>query len=145
MTYFQTQDSANVDEMISYYETSMQSAIDQKYPLSVVTIAVPYYQQSGGQNEWSNVCGACKDLAYEENFCGGKEKGFNIVGKKANYEIGKRVRALRLGGVFPWVLDYDVSANDTSTCGDNNLFKWLKKGLSADGIAQVDTTVQFQI
>lgn len=143
MTYFKAPDGAHA---IDDYITSAQSPVSQGYPKSVVGIAIPYYEQSEGENEWTLVCPTCPNLAYEENFCkaaGSKSEdpGPNIVGKKANHDIGKLVKSMGLGGVFPWMLDYDVSPKDNNTCGDNSLFKWLKRGLIEGGTLRADETL----
>ena len=73
-------------------------------------------------------CGcSCKDLPAANNTCG--LNGPDVVGKQANYDIGRLVMQNGLGGVFPWVLDYDVAPSDRKQCGDNSLFKWLSKAL----------------
>ena len=73
-------------------------------------------------------CGcSCKDLPAANNTCG--LNGPDVVGKQANYDIGRLVMQNGLGGVFPWVLDYGVAPSDRKQCSDNSLFKWLSKAL----------------
>jgi hypothetical protein len=139
MTYFQTGVNS-----IDYYVTSVNAAVSFGYPKSTMVIAIPYYEQTEGENEWSLICGDCPNLAYADNFCNSTKKnatdGANIVGKKANYEIGKLIASAGLSA-FPWVFDYDVSPNDNKTCGDNNLFKYLKRGLLEGGDHHPDNII----
>ena len=99
----------------------------QGYPPSTINMAVPYYQQTGGSSEWSVICGECPDIPVGVNTCGTNH--YNIVGKLMNEKIGRLIKQTKIGGAFPWVLDYDVSLGDNKTCGDNSLFKFLKSGL----------------
>jgi len=127
MTYFATGDG---DSYLSPYKAAVESVLSTpvvQYPRSTVNIAIPYYEQSEGQNEWAIICHTCIDLPAQNNTCG--SGGPDVVGKQANYDIGRLIKENGLGGVFPWVLDYDVAPSDISTCGDNSLFKWLSKAL----------------
>ena len=127
MTYFATGDG---DSYLGPYKTAIETVLTTpivQYPKSTVNIAIPYYEQSQGQNQWAIICSTCKDLPPNNNTCGWR--GPDIVGKKANYDIGRLIKENGLGGVFPWSLDYDVAPSDTKTCGDNSLFKWLSKAL----------------
>ena len=119
------------------FQASVDAVLGTKavmYPKSACVIAIPYYEQTEGENEWSGVCGACPDLGYAQNYCNANGTGTggpNIVGKKSNFDIARMVKRAGLGGVFPWVLDYDVAPTDNVTCGNNSLFPYLKKGLRA--------------
>ena len=95
--------------------------LSQGYPPSTISLAIPYFF---GNTAWADLCSSCPDIAPESNNCSGKV----IVGKLMNQRLGALAANRGIGGVFPWMLNYD-SMGSTGGCVDDSLFQWLRKGL----------------
>ena len=118
MCYF----DATPDSDVSRWNESISMLLDQGYPASTINIAIPYYTPSGAA--WADLCHECPDLAPDNNSCAGDP----IVGKRMNERIGALAVTRGIGGLFPWMLNYD-SSGSTGGCTDNSLFQWLRQGM----------------
>ena len=78
-----------------------------------------------GNTAWADLCQACPDLSVDSTNCSGTP----VVGKLMNQRIGALARTSGIGGVFPWMLNYD-STGTNGGCVDNSLYEWLRKGIA---------------
>jgi hypothetical protein len=98
MSYF----DGNQNSDISRWNTSIDMLVSQGYPKSTISIAIPYY---AGNTAWADLCGRCPDIAPADNNC----SGTMVVGKEMNRRIGALAVRRGIGGVFPWMLNYDTT------------------------------------
>lgn len=121
MSYF----AGNAGSDASRWDTSIQMLLQQGYTPSTISLTIPYYSSSGG-GAWADMCSSCPDIAPELNNC----SSTMFVGKMMNQRIGELAVQSGIGGVFPWMLNYD-SVGTVGGCTDDSLFQWLKRGLLA--------------
>jgi hypothetical protein len=74
--------------------------------------------------QWADLCASCPDISPDSNNC----SGTIIVGKRMNARLGGLAASSGIGGLFPWMLNYD-SSGSIGGCVDDSLFQWLKRGM----------------
>ena len=117
MSYFAGSPSGDISE----WNASIAMLLEQGYPPSTISLAIPYFF---GNTPWADMCASCPDIAPASNNC----SGTLIVGKLVNQRLGALAVERGIGGVFPWMLNYD-SSGSTGGCVDDSLFQWLRRGL----------------
>ena len=66
---------------ISEWNASISMLLEQGYPPSTISLAIPYFF---GNTPWADMCASCPDIAPASNNC----SGTLIVGKLMNQRLG---------------------------------------------------------
>eukprot|EP01050_Picozoa_sp_SAG11_P018909 SAG11_NODE_2931_length_2830_cov_2.053094_3_plen_164_part_00 len=77
MSYFKGSPSGDISE----WNNSISMLLEQGYPASTISLAIPYFF---GNTAWADLCGTCPDIAPHSNNC----SGTTIVGKLMNERLG---------------------------------------------------------
>ena len=97
------------------------------FNMSKVNLGIPYFSMNLdgykilGEPSWNSLSKSCPNSSPQNNTC----KNITYVGKQMNYDIGRFSKSMRIGGVFPWTLNYDSFENN------NSLIDWLIKGINS--------------
>ena len=116
------------NQTIAYYVEAAATALLQKYPPSTINLAIPMYDV---ETAWASVCSACPNVDPSSNWCGDTQ----IVSKYDAMHIVELVKFTGIGGIFPWMLSYDLAPEDYTTCGGNatnpmSYLPWIKTGFT---------------
>ena len=91
-----------------------------------INLGIGYFSKRWGKDPfrlmeeptWQSLSSKCPNVSLNQTIC----DDVLFVSKKMNYDLGKLIRKEKIGGMFPWMIDYDSYQNN------NTLSKYLIEG-----------------